>query len=129
MKIQSQSSGYILLLTLMMISLCVVLVTYIFNKGAVEVPFSYAMIKREKAKQLALSGIQMAMSQLGKPIEIKQEKPTAAQPGQPPAQQASSQDKALKQYIERVVPTLNRWQIFNLQEKTDNVDGQIKIAI
>jgi hypothetical protein len=127
MKIQSQTSGYILLLTLMIISLCVVLVTYMFNKGAVEVPFSYAMIKREKAKQLALSGIQMAMSQLGKPIEIKQEKAPA--PAQPPVQQTSSQDKAIKQYIERVVPTLNRWQTFNLNEKNDGIDGQIKIAI
>lgn len=130
MKIRSHTSGYILLLTLMIISLCVVLVTYIFNKGAVEVPFSYAMIKREKAKQLALSGIQIAMSQLGKPIEIAQEKtPPAAQPGQPPAAQISGQDKALKQYIERIVPTLNRWQTFNLHEDTDGVEGQIKIAI
>lgn len=116
----------------MILSLCVVLVTYIFNKGAVAVPYNYAMAKREQAKLLALSGIQVAISQLAKPIIIKQKpKSTTPTPPNVPNQPAepSAQEQATNQYIERLVPSINRWQTFNLTENKDGVDGQIKISI
>ena len=31
--------------------------------------------------------------------------------------------------MSRILPTLNRWQEFDLKEKVDGVDGQIKVCL
>jgi hypothetical protein len=134
-----KKDGYILILSLMIISLAITLVTYIFYIGSVQMPFSYTMIHREKAKQLALSGIQIAIAKLSQEIEIKDE---GKKPGQPasPAQPAPAggenkkaeawpQEQAAQKLIKEIVPTLNRWQTFALKEEYDGIDGTIKICM
>ena len=66
------SSGYILVLTLIILSIIVIMVTQLFNKGRVHLYYAKTMIEREQAKQLALGGIQLAMNQLA--VMPKQEK-------------------------------------------------------
>lgn len=124
-------SGYILLLTLMMLSLCVVLITYLFNKGAVNTPYSYAVIKREKAKLLALSGIEIATAQLAKKIEVQQKKEAKApqSPQDPKQGGVNVEEEAAKSFLSWLLPVLNHWQTFSLKEEVDGVDGTIKICI
>lgn len=112
----------------MLTSLSVILVSYIYNKGFVVIPFSYGMVNREKAKMLALSGIQIALSQLAKEIEIPKA-PAQPQPGQQNQPPPNPQDEASKKFLETILPVLNSWQTFALKEDTEGIDGQIKICI
>lgn len=125
---KQQRSGFILVLTLMILSLAVVIITYLFNRGTTNIVYMHAMIEREKAKMLALSGIQIAIAQLAQEIKIEQKKSAGTQGGN--GAQPQSDDQLLtKKLLERIVPTINRWQKFNLKESTDGIDGTIDICI
>ena len=67
-------SGYIMPLTLVITSLSVMLATYITHRALVFNAFASLAIKREKAKELALAGVQIAISQLVSPEEKKEKK-------------------------------------------------------
>lgn len=120
----------------MIISLAVTLVTYIFYIGSVQMPFSQTMINREKAKLLALSGIQIAVAQLSYEAEIKD---SDKKPTQLPAQvnglagekkgEPSAHEQAARKLIQEIVPSLNRWQTFALRQEIDGIDGTIKISL
>lgn len=122
-------SGFIMIMTLMIASLAVVLVTYIINRSIVFVPIAQTMIEREKARELALGGIQLAISQLAyadvKEKEKEEEKKTgAAQPTATPQDAAQA-----KQFMESIWPYLNRWQIFTFTKAKDGFEGKIAICL
>lgn len=130
-----KKNGYILILSLMIIALAVTLVTYIFYVGSVQMPYSHTMINREKAKLLALSGLQIAIAKLSQEVEIKEEskKPNSSES---PGKQAENKkaeptplDQAAQKLIKEIVPTLNRWQTFALKQEYDGIDGIIKICM
>jgi hypothetical protein len=129
---QHESAGYILVLTLMILSIGVLLVTQISHRGTVHMYFDQTMIEREKAKQLALGGLELAISQLAAaqpkkeaaedkkvgPIKPEQKKPEAAQ-------EKENENK----FIKAIAPVINRWQIFKLKENLDGIDGTVQFAI
>ncbi len=122
-------SGYILLLTLMIIAISVVLVTYIANKGTIFVPFARTIIEREKAKMLAVGGIQLAISQL---LHIeKAEAKKAQEPAKDAKQEAGEKNEGeeAQQLLKNILPTINRWQIVELKQEVDGLDGEISICI
>lgn len=122
--VQKSQPGYIIVLTMLIISTAMFLITYIVNRGYYAIPAATVAVSREKAKMLALSGIQVALSRLaGKPIDKKQ----AATPQ--PGQQPSQIDKSTKYFLEQVLPHLNRFQTFTLTEQRDGIDGIISIVI
>ena len=119
-----KQQGYILILTLLITSAAIAVVTYIFNRGSVHVPFMQTMIEREKAKMLAMSGVQIAIAQLSykmpeeekeKRIEKKEKKPDLG--------------KEAKSFLKYLLPVINRWQEYELKEKVDGIDGQINVCI
>lgn len=112
-------------------SLATVLVSYVFTSGSIHVPFIKTMIDREKAKQLALGGIQIAISQLSQEVDTQQDakEPQAAKPDQPEKPKLSPEDQANKKLFETIMPELNRWQRFPLSQDVDGIDGQIKICL
>ncbi len=109
--------GYILVLTMMLISMAAIVATQLFHKSTVQMHFDQVMIEREKAKMLALGGIELAIGQL-----------TIVETGTPQKKEAPKDDPE-KQFLKRVIPTLNRWQEFTLKENIDGIDGIVKIAI
>lgn len=120
--------GYILVLALSMLSLIMVLVTGLFNRATPFIFFDAAVIKREKAKELALSGLQIAMSQLQAHVEDKKDQPApSANPLE--GKGASIEDKRRDKLFKSLVPTLNNWQKFPLTEAHDGVKGSIEICI
>lgn len=108
--------GYIIPLVLMLVSMAVLLVTVIYWRGSVYVPFMSSMLKQERARQLAMSGVQVAMSQLAV-VPVSQDN---KKPGQ------LDQDKA---FLTEILPTLNRWQQFILKKDVDGIDGEIRICM
>lgn len=117
--------GYILLLSLMIIALSVILVTYMANKSMIHTYFTRSMIDREKAKRLAFSGIQLALSQL----RFDDKNAGEVSLGKEQHSQKGSEDKEGKQLLENILPAINRWQKFTLKEEIDGLDGEIHICV
>ncbi len=121
------AQGYILILALSMLSLIMVLVTGLFNRTTPFIFFDATVIKREKAKQLALSGLQIAMSQLAANVEPKeqQKETTGPQEQKGPSIEEQQRTKLFKS----LVPTLNTMQKFSLSQALDGINGTIEICI
>lgn len=118
---QQTASGYILVLTLLVVSLMVVIATQIYYTSSGFTSFCQVAVARERAKMLALSGVQLIRSELCIPAPKKEKKavsfvPQAKQSQQPAAGGAQAQPQEEQeqppavQLLRYVFPKLNRWQ-------------------
>lgn len=127
--------GYILILTLMVLGLATAVITRMFYQTSAFVPLSNLAIKRQKAQNLALAGVQMALSKLNGPqvdMRPEQEDNNASKNNKPDVDQETAKTKQKSKqavFIERILPALNRWESFNLHEDSDGIDGNIKICL
>ena len=108
----SNNRGYILLLTLIIISLITVIITRVYYKSRAYVPFISTVYNREQSKLLALSGLELAKSQLS--ALFKKDK--------------KSKDN-LENFLIDIFPLLNTWQEVNLSKEIDGIDGKIQFCI
>lgn len=141
MYIKKTSSGSVVVFALMILSIIVLLTEQLIRGVYVGSNFTKTMIDREHAEMLALGGVNLAIAQLTLDKESTQsEEKTSDQAASEPhvegeEKEGSGQgdkkdaDKILKKMLARVLPHLNRWQAFNLDEKLGEIDGQIKICI
>jgi len=122
---KQQRDGFILVLTLLILSIAVLLVNQLYVVGTTSVFFDRAMIDREKAKTLALGAVRLAENQLAivkKEKETSKEKQTKEVP-------EKDKYKQEQKFLERILPALNRWQTVELKEKLDGIAGTIKLCI
>lgn len=117
MMLKKNHQGYVIPLVLMILSLSIAIVTYIFIRATVYVPYMSFMEKREQARMLALGGVNIALSQL-----------TKSEKGGDKEEKKKDEDPA-KQFIKNILPALNRWQIFALKKDIEGIDAQIQISI
>jgi len=115
----AQRNGYILPLSLMIISLIVIATTYLFDLSLSHNILMNTLQEREQAKMLALGGLQLAMSQLT-PFEKKEEGSPA------PGQKKKSPEQQL---FEQIFPIINRWQTFELTQAVEGIDATLRICI
>ncbi|MCK4650975.1 hypothetical protein KAT08_02245 [Candidatus Babeliales bacterium] len=111
----------ILLYTLLILSIITLLTQQLIRNAWVGIFFNSNTIAKEQARVLAISGVNLAISQL-----------TLIQPSKEKTKEVKQKEvekKALKDFLFCVLPNINRWQIFNLKEKYDGIDGQIKFCI
>ena len=108
-----QQPGFIMVMLLFLLSLAIMLSTQLFNDGMTQTFFARASLERKKARSLAQGGLQLAMSQLSVTLTGS-------------AQQPDQQSRAL---LEKILPALNRWQTYELQESVEGIDGSIKLCI
>jgi type II secretory pathway component PulK len=95
----SARRGFVIPLTLMLIAVAIVLVTGIYQRGSVFVPFISTVQQRDQAKQLALSGIQVALCQLATPVEtIEQKGATVSKESAQPTMQEQGSIKFFQQF-------------------------------
>src|SRR5262245_558509 len=107
MKNKINCEGYIMVFTLLVVGAAMMIVTYVGHRGSFYLPFSYMISAREKAKMLALGGVQVAIAQLAfvdKPKESKKE--NSNQQNSPSEPSKGSEEEDL---LQRILPTLNRW--------------------
>lgn len=130
MNIKHNKPGYILALTLALMALFMFIATYVSNKGIVFSSFSKTMVDREKARQLAYGGIQLAISQLATQ-EKKSEKPepTSPVPSGNQDEKKSEQASEGKQLLKALLPNLGRLQKFNIKQNIEGITGTIGIMI
>ncbi len=121
-------NGFILVLTLIILSIMVVMVTQLFNRGRIHLYFARTMIDREQAKSLALGGIQLAINQL-----VTEQKKETEQDGSQAKPDASEESKSKQDpkllFLKKNLATLNLWQEFNLTQEIDGIDAVIKFCI
>lgn len=117
--ITKNKSGYVLIMSLLMLSVLTIIVSRLFYKAASYTAFSKTIIESQKAKQLALSGISLAISRMSiPPVETDKN---------------SSEDeveKALEEkFLMRIFPILNLWQEYKFTEEKDSFDGVINYVV
>jgi len=123
-----RKKGFALLLTMIMISLIVTVTTFIVYRSMLVLPYIKATLHKEKAQQLALGGIQAAMSVLGKkPVEKKDEK--LAKEKIDNSGQANDEKAMAQALMEELLPILGQWQDIRLRKKIDGVEGSISFCI
>jgi hypothetical protein len=115
----SAKKGYIMIFTLLVVAAAMMIVTYVGHRGSFYLPFSHMIAAREKAKMLALGGVQVAIAQLALVDKSKEQK----------KEEGASSTSQDSEFLARILPTLNRWQQFDLKENIDGVDGQIKVCL
>ena len=121
----SARSGYIIVVTMMMMAMGISIITYVLVRGTSYVPFIDAVRKQEKARSLAFGGLQAAMAQLAMPVKDDNNKKTV---DASKAVLAKPHDDS-KHLATLLLPKLNRWQQFKLQEHIEGVDATISFAI
>lgn len=127
---QKNQPGYTLVLALMVIAMIVALVTMMAHKSSVHMRYMRTMNNRERAKALALSGVQIAMSQLAhaeKDPKKKEEKKELS-PDKKQPQKQDPQD-GVRRFLISMLPRLNTWQTFVLTQKNDGIQGRIAVCI
>jgi len=117
------NDGFILVLTLMIISILVVLVTQFFQEGQLQLFFDTTVVQREQAKQLALSGLSLAISELDVQAQAQKKKKKDEKPA------PDTEKKKCSDLITTILPVLNRWQDIKLSEDKDGVEGVISLCI
>jgi hypothetical protein len=125
-----RSRGSIVVFSLMVLSVTLVLTEQLLRSVYVSSSFVKAMVDRERAQVLALSGVTLAIAQLT-PDKEKQEEKKPATLIVPLGDKGEKTPRKQEQkyFLRRVFPHLNRWQVFQLNEKTEGIEGEIKICI
>lgn len=132
---QNKKDGYILVLSLMMISILFILVTGMFYNSTSYTALTSTAVNREKAKMLALGGLKIAYGKLTLPakkeekVKKQQSVPPGPGPGQRQQDQSNQELKNKLLILKKVLPTINRWEVINLKQEIDGVEGRIQICI
>lgn len=120
--------GYILIFTLLITAAGMAIATYIATRGSMYLSFARMAINREKAKTLTIGGIEVACAQLSKPFK-KEESKEKKQINKEETKEAAPQDSEGLQLLKTILPTLNRWNSYELTQEIDGIDAQLKICI
>lgn len=111
----------------MILSVSVILVTFMVTKSRTFFPFARMDIDREKATTLAFGGLELARSQLSvkaTPLSPEAEKKNAQQKSE-----ESATDRDAKALLQEILPSKNQWQTFELKKERDGIDAKLQIAI
>ncbi len=129
--IQQRTDGYILVLTLMVMSALVVIATQIFYTGGNFSSFASYAYKREQAKWLALSGVSFAQNELFVPAPQKKSALAQQNPSAQKTTQKSEPDQndQTKRLLQAVLPIINRWQNITFNTENDGFEGTLSIYI
>lgn len=117
-----KSQASILIFTLLMLSVLTVLTQQLVRSVLINYSFSTHQLNSVKAKQLALGGVNLAISQLLDDNKSKENSSFLDKNVDKP-------NNKFRDFLSRVLPNINRWQIFKLNEKTDFIDGEVGFCI
>lgn len=135
------SSGYILLLVLMVVALLSLMATYLALRVHTYYPAMHHPQAKAQAHLLALGGVQIGMAQLVDFFTEKKEpavqagEPATQKPGEGGTGGAGAQkkqanpDEQSRKTLMQLLPRLNQKQSFVLQKKVEGVDGSVEICI
>lgn len=128
--------GYILPLTLVLLSGIMVVVTYLFTHSSFYVPYAREMVVRIKAQELTRGGLQIALATLANitnksqqdTANMGQEEVTGIRKVTDKKQEKKEVDED-HQLLGQLLPVINRWQEHNFTRDVDGFDGNIKFCV
>ncbi len=125
-------NGFILLLTLMIISLCSAMILAVLSRSVAHKSLATISLEKEQAKMVALGGIQIAISELTYTDTTKSAESSAKQ------QAGSNIIKSLvgggsgqedNKMLLQIFTVLNTWQTFEFTTGSDGFDAKLQIYI
>lgn len=121
---KANKPGYILILTFFFIAISVVLITGVLKQASNFQKNASLMRNKEKAKLLALSGIQLALDE----ISLIEDQPVEddAKPAKPNEKEIQA---FLAKWFSGAFPAVNKWTTVSLTDELFGVDGYIKYFI
>ena len=136
----NKQPGYILLLTIMILSISTIVVTQIFFQARLYNAFIPLMTEKEKARQLALSGVSIAIAQLSlhdahfekqKDQKLGSSSAKATEDGKPEEKKDAAKEgvEHAKNLLRTVLSVQGRWQTFVLKHDVDGIDAQLSVCI
>lgn len=125
----STRSGSVLLFSLVIMGMVTLITQQLLKSVAVGIRFSSAMIAREQAEMVALGGIRVAIAQLARSMQPDKQEERAQKAASKEQKEEKQNQFSFKSFITHVLPQLDRWQLFDLQEEYDGVEGQLKFCI
>lgn len=129
---RSLGQGFILVLTTLIIASSVLLISLVINRVNAYRHLSTLWVDVEKARCIALGGIEIAVSQL-MPLYAKEG--AEEEKGEKPANKEVKGEKKEPTFEEKTAPArvllqvLNRWQVFSLKENLEGVEGECHLYI
>jgi hypothetical protein len=120
------SQGAIFIFTMFMIAAVVFLTQHLMQGVFLGAQLTRSMLEREKARALALSGVQIAIAQLT--IDKRDTEQTEKEKSEN-KDASDGPIRGFKKMLQRVLPHLNRWQTHTFNQKNDGFDGLVKICI
>lgn len=118
--------GFVLLSVFLFLTMATLLVTQLYYRATTYNSFIPVVIERERAKQIARSGIAIALNQLA----------LADQTLTPPHQKKESEaptetdpERRARALLKVLLQVQNRWQKFSLQEERDGLEGELSLCI
>lgn len=130
-------SGYILVFTMIMMAALSAIVVYIFNRGMTAIPLIGLVIEREKAKMVALAGVEVARALIVGPSNDEKSssknKADAKKVNKNSSDEAKTEEKQNQNpdqvFLQHILPRLGRWTTYVLKEHIDGVDGELRLCI
>jgi len=120
--------SFVLLFALSILALVTILTNQLLRTVYVGWHFDRAMVEREHAEMLALGGLNIAIAQLT--IEKKKpKKETQTEEKLTKEELAKKKKKEFSNFLQQILPHINRWQTFALDEKIDGITGELKLCI
>ena len=132
MKINKNSQGSIIIFSLLILSLMIVLTQQLLKSVYVSSSFIRTMVDRERAEMIALGGINTAIELLKLQVKDEDEKKEGAGVAGKDDTKKTAKDEnesGVKVFLKQVLPHLNRWRVFTLQEDKEGVEGELKICL
>jgi hypothetical protein len=122
--------GFILFFTMIMLAMGTALITQIFYTGNLYNSYVAITLDKERARQLALGGVSVAMSQLML-MDKKLSPPENKEKDTGKAKRSDNKNRSenQKKLLEVVLQVQNRWQNFILKHEVDGIDAELKICI
>lgn len=122
-----RSSGVIVVAALIMVAGIAMVTEQLIRTVLIGSRFAMTMVEREKAKVLALSGVQIAIAQLIEAEKkVSEEEKNREQDAQKKPELQSSVNKKLLKFL---LSHLNRWKTYSFTEKQDGIEGALKICL
>jgi len=122
----ARKKAYVLMFTLSILAFVTILTNQLMRMVFVGSKFDISMVDRERAEMLALGGINLAIAQLTVEQLTEKSEPSAEKENEKGDAKIKKETNAL---LERVLPHLNRWQEFELDDEIDGINGRVKICI
>lgn len=141
---KTERSGFILVLTIMLVSSSVLLISLVVNRVSAYRRMGRLWVDIEKSKLIALSGLEIAMSQIAqldaepkeegessdKKPERSEESPSRKSEGEKDTKKdEKKQAEKAKKLLDFLMNKLNSWQTFEIKEAVEGVDGTSQIYI